>query len=114
MRQNNVDFRNREPPTNILALLLVREQNAIAPLNQCDKPAASAKYAVSPMNRRIQMRKINVFAAALILIGLGAWVVTTNSRVAASTPVAIDPLQMMTGATNLPTPHYVDYEVIFN
>jgi hypothetical protein len=65
------------------------------------------------MNRRIQMRKINVFAAALILIGLGAWVVTTNSRVAASTPVGIDPLQMMTGATNLPTSHYVDYSVEF-
>src|SRR6516162_7683216 len=61
------------------------------------------------MNRRIQMRKINVFAAALILIGLGAWVVTTNSRVAASTPVGIDPLQRMTGATNLPPSHYVDY-----
>lgn len=102
MRQNNVDFQNRELPTNILALLLVREQTAIAPLNQCDKLAA------------IQMRKINVFAAALILIGLGAWIVTTNSRVAASTPVGIDPLQMMTGATNLPTSHYVDYEVIFN
>jgi len=59
------------------------------------------------------MHKINVFAAALILIGLGAWVVTTNSRVAASTPVSIDPLQMMTGATNLPTSHYVDYSVAF-
>ena len=65
------------------------------------------------------MRKINVFAAALILAGLGAWVVTTNSRVAASTPVAasmpvgIDPLQMMAGAANLPTSHYVDYTLIF-
>jgi len=66
------------------------------------------------MNRRIQMRKINVIAAALILIGLGAWVVTTNSRVAASTPVGVDPLQMMTGATNLPPSHYVDYGLIFN
>ena len=60
------------------------------------------------------MRKINVIAAALILIGLGAWVVTANSRVAASTPVGIDPLQMMIGATNLPTSHYVDYNLIFN
>jgi hypothetical protein len=67
------------------------------------------------MSRRIQMRKINVFAAALILIGLGAWAVTANSRVAASTPVGIDPLQMEAGATNLPTSHYVDYSVeIFN
>ena len=59
------------------------------------------------------MRKINVFAAALILAGLGAWVVTTNSRVAASTPVGIDPLQMMAGAANLPTSHYVDCTLIF-
>ena len=57
------------------------------------------------------MRKIN---ALMILINLGAWAVTTNSRVAASTPVGIDPLQMMTGATNLPTSHYVDYSLIFN
>ena len=49
------------------------------------------------------MRKIN---ALMILINLGAWAVTTNSRVAASTPVGIDPLQMMTGATNLPPSNY--------
>jgi hypothetical protein len=66
------------------------------------------------IDRRIQVRKINVFAAALILIGLGAWVVTTNSRVAASTPIGIDPLKMMTSATNLPPSHYVDYNLIFN
>ena len=60
------------------------------------------------------MRKINMFAAALILVGLGAWGVTTNSRVAASTPgaastpIGVDPLQIMAGATNLPTSHYVD------
>ena len=47
MRQNNVDFQNRELPTNVLALLLVttrrvtpddterhQEQTAITPLNQ--------------------------------------------------------------------------------
>ena len=47
MHQNNVDFQNRELPTNVLALLLVttrgvtpddtqrhQEQSAIAPLNQ--------------------------------------------------------------------------------
>jgi hypothetical protein len=54
-----------------------------------------------------------MFATVLILVGLGAWVVTTNSRVAASTPVGIDPLQIMAGATNLPTSHYVDYTLIF-
>jgi len=62
MRQNNVDFQNRELPTNILALLLVttrrvtpdeaqrlsrwvQEQTAIAPLNQCDRLAATPKMA---------------------------------------------------------------------
>jgi hypothetical protein len=30
MRQNNVDFQNRELPTNILALLLAREQHQLA------------------------------------------------------------------------------------
>jgi len=50
----------------------------------------------------------------MILIGLGAWAVTTNSRVAASTPFGVDPLQMMTGATTLPPSHYVDYGLIFN
>jgi hypothetical protein len=102
MRQNNVDFQNRELPTNILALLLVREQTAITPLNQRDKVAA------------IQMRKIKVFAAALILIGLGAWIVTTTSRVAASTPAGIDPLQMMATAKGLASTEYVDYTFVFN
>jgi hypothetical protein len=59
MRQNNVDFQNRELPTNILALLLVttrrvtpddtqrhQEQTAtIVPLNQCDRLAATPKMA---------------------------------------------------------------------
>ena len=54
MRQNNVDFQNRELRTNFLARLLVttrrvipddtqqhQEQTAIAPLNQCDGLAAT-------------------------------------------------------------------------
>jgi len=62
MRQNNVDFQNRELPTNILALLLVttrrvspdeaqrlskwvQEQTAIVPLNQRDRLAATQKMA---------------------------------------------------------------------
>ena len=62
MRQNNVDFQNRELPTNILALLLVttrrvspdeaqrlskwvQEQTAIVPLNQRDRLAAPPKMA---------------------------------------------------------------------
>ena len=75
MRQNDVDFQNRELPTNILARLLVttrrvtpddtrvlrhcdfpdssarrelqrhQEQTAIAPLNQCDRLAATPEMA---------------------------------------------------------------------
>ena len=41
------------------------------------------------------MRKISMFAAALILIAVGAWAITTTPRVVASTPVGIDPFQMM-------------------
>ena len=60
------------------------------------------------------MRKISIFAAALILIALGAWAITTTPRVVASTPVGIDPFQLMTSARDLPAAHYVDYSVIFN
>jgi hypothetical protein len=54
------------------------------------------------------MRKISMFAAALVLIVVGAWAVAITPRVAASTPVGIDPFQMMTNATDLPTAHHVD------
>ena len=60
------------------------------------------------------MRKISMFAAALVRIAVGAWAVATTPRVVASTPVGIDPFQMMTNATDLPTAHYVDYSLIFN
>ena len=66
------------------------------------------------MTGRIQMRKISLFAAALVLIGVGIWVLTTNSRVAASTPAGVDPLQIMANTTNLPATHYTDYTFIFN
>jgi hypothetical protein len=60
------------------------------------------------------MRKVGMFAAALVLIGIATWAVTTNERVAASTPVGIDPLQMMTNAKGLPVSDYVDYTFVFN
>ena len=60
------------------------------------------------------MRKISMFAAVLILIGIGTWGVTTNQRVAASTPAGIDPLQMMVNAKDLPSTQYVDYTFVFN
>ena len=71
-------------------------------------------HRTTPLKRRIQMRKISMFAAALVLIGVGAWTVTTNQRVAASTPAGIDPLQMMANAKDLPATQYVDYTLIFN
>jgi hypothetical protein len=60
------------------------------------------------------MFKISMFVAAFILIGIGTWAVWTSQHVAAATPAGIDPFQMMTNATDLPTAHYVDYTLIFN
>ena len=60
------------------------------------------------------MRKIRMVAAALVLIGIGAWALTTNQRVAASTPAGIDALQMMANAKDLPAAQYVDYTFVFN
>ena len=41
------------------------------------------------ISRRMEMRKISIFAAALILIGVGAWAMTATPRVGASTPNAV-------------------------
>ena len=60
------------------------------------------------------MRKISMFVAALVLIGIGAWSLTTNERVDAAIPVGMDPLQMMENAKGLPSTQIVDYSVIFN
>ena len=68
----------------------------------------------SRSNRRIQMRKISIFAIALILAGVGAWTMRTPPRVDASAADAVYPLQLMTGAKNLPEGHYVDYTFVFN
>ena len=48
MRQNNVDFQNRELPTNILALLLVTTRRVTPDdtrvlLRHCDFPDSSAR-----------------------------------------------------------------------
>ena len=63
---------------------------------------------------RIQLRKISMFGAALVLVAAGAWAIATTPRVVASTPVGIDPFQMMTTARDLPAAHYVDDSLIFN
>ena len=59
------------------------------------------------------MRKVSMFAVALFLIGIGPWAVTTNERVAASTPAGIDPLQIMANAKGLASTQYVDYTFVF-
>jgi len=64
--------------------------------------------------RRIEMRKISMFATALILIAVGAWTMKTAPRVDAPMAAAIYPLQLMTNAKNLPEAHYVDYTFVFN
>jgi hypothetical protein len=58
--------------------------------------------------------RISMFAAALVLIGIGAWTMTTTPRVDASTADTVYPLQLMTNAKNRPEAHYVDNTFIFN
>jgi hypothetical protein len=53
-----------------------------------------------------EMRRIVMFAAALMFIGVGAWVVANAPSGAVSTQIGIDPLQMMANAQDLPTSHY--------
>jgi hypothetical protein len=48
----------------------------------------------------------SVIGGVLMLIGVGAWAVASSPRVAASTPIAVSPLQMMADAKDLPTSHY--------
>ena len=60
------------------------------------------------------MRKISLFVAALVLIGIGAWFQTTNGRVDAATSVGTDPLHMMENARGLSQTQIVDYNLFFN
>jgi hypothetical protein len=47
-----------------------------------------------------------LIAAALMLIGVGTWVVATAPRVVASTQIGVNPLEMMASAKDLPTSYY--------
>ena len=63
------------------------------------------------------MRRISLFASALVLIGAigaGAWSMRTAPRVDAARADTIYPLRLMTNAKNLPDAHYVDYTFVFN
>jgi hypothetical protein len=69
------------------------------------------------MDRRIQMRKINLFAlaAALILAGVGGWVASTpQTSVAAPIGVRVDPLQVMMSTNDLSTVRYHDFSLVFD
>jgi hypothetical protein len=55
-----------------------------------------------------------MFVAVLVLIGLGAWAVTSNHRIAATRPTGIDPLRMMANAKDLASTQFVDYTFVFN
>ena len=59
------------------------------------------------------MRKTSGLATALVLIGIGAGAVTTDRRVAASTPIGIDALQLMANTKDLTATQYVDYTFVF-
>jgi hypothetical protein len=49
-----------------------------------------------------------LIAAALMLIGVAAWVVATTPPVVASTQIGINPLEMMANAGKLPNSSYDD------
>jgi hypothetical protein len=68
-------------------------------------------------DRRIEMRKISLFAVAatLILAGVGSWAAsTTQARVDTPPVPGVDNIQLMMNARDLPTEHWVDYSVVFN
>jgi hypothetical protein len=71
------------------------------------------------LNRRTQMRKMGLFAvaAALTLVGVGAWMewITADSQAGiAPAGDSLNPSQIMTSAKNLPTPEFVDYTFVFH
>ena len=62
------------------------------------------------------MRKICPFAvaAALILAGVAGWVGSaTYARVPAPAEAAVDPLQLMMNAKDLPAAEFADYTFVF-
>ena len=63
------------------------------------------------------MRKISYIAgvvAVLVLVGVGTWIgVGKGTSTSAFAGSAVNPLGMMTSATDLRTSHYDDYSVVF-
>jgi hypothetical protein len=60
------------------------------------------------------LQGIAIGAVASMVIGFFWGAIFATTPVAALAQPRLDPLQMMTNATNLPTAHYVDYSVVFN
>ena len=63
------------------------------------------------------MRKVCPFAvaAALISAGVAGWVGSaTYARVPAPAEAAVDPLQLMMNAKDLPTAEFVDHTFVFH
>jgi hypothetical protein len=66
--------------------------------------------------RRFPMRKFDFLAVtALILVGVGGWVVSTTQarNTAPMNGTRIDALQIMTVAKDMPTDHFVDYSLVY-
>jgi hypothetical protein len=61
------------------------------------------------------MRKFGLAAAVALIVGSFAWMTSTTARVAPppTSNAGIAPLQMMTGSSNLPTEHFIDYSLVF-
>ncbi len=64
------------------------------------------------------MRKIGLFtaaAAALVLVGVGAWAgSTSHARVDALPGDRFDPAELMMNTKDLPEVEFVDYTFVFN
>jgi hypothetical protein len=63
------------------------------------------------------MRKMSLFvfaAAAVLMLGLGAWTASTPpARVGASPSLRIDAIRSTVNVKNLPVQHYDDYSLVF-
>ena len=61
------------------------------------------------------MRKFSLAAAVAVIAVTFGWMASTTARVAAPpmNKAGIAPLQMMTGSSELPTEHFVDYSLVF-
>ena len=60
------------------------------------------------------MRKISLLAVTVILVGVGLWATTTNPTPHdATVGIPIDPLQVTTKASDLPTYEVIDCTFVF-